>query len=324
MPKIKYEDWSPTPASQKLVQQVNAIIAEYQAEGYSLTLRQVYYQLVSRDIIPNKVQAYKNLGDLISKGRRAGLIDWNAIVDRTRGLRKLSSWESPHQIVESAAAQFRTDWWARQGDYVEVWFEKDALMGVFERAANTMRVPFFSCRGYTSDSEVWAAAQRLRGAGGRTKGVHILHFGDHDPSGIDMTRDIGDRLQLFGAPGRLRVDRVALNMDQIEEYDPPPNPAKESDSRFAGYEALFGNESWELDALEPRVLNALVRERVEAVIDEEQWEQDQAEETTYRQQLQAVANTWSVVTSSQAVMKETARLESEGFGKPDDAEEEEE
>lgn len=322
MPLIRYEDWKPTAASKALVDQVNGIIAEYQAEGYSLTLRQVYYQLVSRDIIPNKVQAYKNLGDLVSKGRRAGLIDWNAIVDRTRMLRSLSTWDDPESIVQAVAQQFRFDWWANQDNYVEVWFEKDALLGVFERAANTMRVPYFSCRGYPSDSEVWGAARRLRGVSQQDK--YILHFGDHDPSGMDMTRDIEDRLRLFGARG-VTVERLALNMDQIEQYDPPPNPAKESDSRFVNYQAQYGDESWELDALEPRVLNRIVRDRVGELIDEEQWEEDTQRELAARQQLQAVSNKWAKVTESQVVKKEAARLAGEGFGAlPDEDEDPEE
>lgn len=286
MTRIQYEAIRFRDDTLIVIAAANAIIEEYAAQGYNLTLRQLYYQFVSRDYLPNTQQSYKRLGDIVSKARRAGLIDWEAIVDRTRNLQRLSTWESAPEIVRAVAEQFRLDRWANQPVYVEVWFEKDALMGVFERVAHRLRVPFFSCRGYTSDSEVWGAAQRLR-RHRRGKDVVVLHFGDHDPSGIDMTRDIRDRLELFGA--RVEVRRLALNMDQIERYDPPPNPAKETDSRFESYQRLYGDESWELDALEPDVLARLVTAEVADLVDRDQWDRDCQEEQQAREELHAVA-----------------------------------
>lgn len=294
MPKIRYEEHGFKDATLAMIRQANEIIAAYQAQGYDLTLRQLYYQFVSRDLIPNKQTEYKRLGDIVSRARRAGLVDWAAIVDRTRTLRSLGAWESPEAIVRTCAEQFRLDPWNDQRAYVEVWFEKDALLGVFERAANQWRVPFFSCRGYTSDSEVWAAAQRLARKSRVKRPVVVLHFGDHDPSGLDMTRDIGDRLALFGAP-RVEVRRLALNMPQIEEYDPPPNPAKETDSRFLGYQAAYGDSSWELDALDPPVLAALVSDAVSELIDPVAWEGTMIDEERHRGDLGGVADRWNEI-----------------------------
>lgn len=294
MPKVKYEDVKLSPSTRAVIEQANGIIETYAAQGYDLTLRQLYYQFVSRDLIPNRQNEYKRLGDIVSKGRRAGLIDWTAIVDRTRNLQGVSTWDSPSQIVEAVAAQFKYDLWEDQPYYVEVWFEKDALMGVFDRAANPLRIPFFSCRGYTSDSEVWGAAQRLARKTRGGQNVVILHFGDHDPSGLDMTRDINDRLYLFGAR-RVDVRRLALNMDQIEQYDPPPNPAKETDSRFANYQAQHGDESWELDALEPTVLANLVKREVASVVDLELWDRQREREAQARAELQAISDKYDEV-----------------------------
>lgn len=294
MPCIAYEDWSPKDETLVVVHHAVRIIARYAEEGYDLTLRQLYYQFVSEDLLPNKQSEYKRLGDIISKARRAGLIDWNAIVDRTRNLRAVSTWDSPAELVEQDYLAFRRDLWADQDNYVEVWFEKDALMGVFERAANRYRVPFFSCRGYTSDSEVWSAAQRLAEKYDEGKDCEILHFGDHDPSGIDMTRDINDRLELFGAGGVV-VNRLALNMDQVRRYNPPPNPAKESDSRFVGYEALHGNKSWELDALNPTILGDLVANAVRNLVDEAKWNDACDREARERFELKAIASRYAEV-----------------------------
>ena len=288
MPKIRYEDHSFRESTMVTIRQADSIITTYAAQGYNLTLRQLYYQFVSRDLIKNSQKEYSRLGDIVSKARRAGLIDWNAIVDRTRNLQRQPTWDSPSDIVAAVAAQFKYDRWEKQPTYVEVWFEKDALMGVFERPAHQMRLPFFSCRGYTSDSEVWGAAQRLKAQAQQGKDIVILHFGDHDPSGIDMTRDIGDRLRLFGAR-RLDVRRMALNMDQVEQYDPPPNPAKESDSRFADYQANYGDESWELDALEPTVLAKLVTDELDTLIDFEKWNRSILRENTARAELRTIS-----------------------------------
>lgn len=294
MPKIQYENLNIGPRILAVIEQANAIIETYAAQGYDLTLRQLYYQFVSRDLIANKQKEYNRLGDIVSKGRRAGLIDWTAIVDRTRSLRSLANWTSPNEIIDGAASQFRLDLWRTQSVYVEVWFEKDALMGVFERAANRYRIPFFSCRGYTSDSEVWVAAQRLSRIS-RRRDVVVLHFGDHDPSGLDMTRDITDRLRLFGADS-VDVRRLALNMDQVEQYDPPPNPAKETDSRFAKYLDLYGDESWELDALEPTVLARLITDEVSELIDKPEWAIQREAEARAKAELRSIAKQYPAVT----------------------------
>jgi hypothetical protein len=124
----------------------------------------------------------------------------------------------------------------------------------------------------------------------------ILHFGDHDPSGMDMTRDIRDRLRLFGA-GSVDVRRLALNMDQIEQYEPPPNPAKESDSRFENYLAEYGDESWELDALEPDVLAKIVSDELDTIIERGPWNDAIRDENKARRELTTISENYDDVAS---------------------------
>lgn len=293
MPKIRYTDMTLSAAKLAIIVQANRIIEEYAAQGFDLTLRQLYYQFVARDLIPNQPKEYKRLGDVINDGRLAGLIDWDAIVDRTRMLRSVSHWNDPSAIVHGASEQFRVDKWAAQPYRVEVWIEKDALVGVISGVCRDLDVPYFSCRGYTSQSEMWAAGMRLKAYtraktnGGRKQTPLILHFGDHDPSGIDMTRDITDRLELF--MGGLEVRRLALNFAQVEQYDPPPNPEKLTDSRVGAYIKRFGKESWELDALNPATLAALIRDEITALLDEDAWDAAVEEETQARAQLATIA-----------------------------------
>ena len=267
--KIQYAKINIRRSGLSLIGHVNAIIAEYETAGYSLTLRQVYYQLVSRDLIENSEKSYKHVGSLVSNGRLAGLISWQAIEDKTRALRRLPHWDAPAEIVKSAAKQYRRDLWEGQSRYCEVWVEKDALIGIVEQAAERLDCPCFSCRGYTSQSEMWGAAMRFVEKSGNGRECVLIHLGDHDPSGIDMTRDIRERLAMFGAS--VDVKRIALNMPQIEEYNPPPNPAKETDTRAAGYIAKYGNSSWELDALEPRALDALITAAIKSSLDQKKY-----------------------------------------------------
>jgi hypothetical protein len=271
----------------------NEIIDEYQADGYELTLRQLYYQFVARDLIANKQKEYNRLGNIISDARLAGLTDWGAIVDRTRNLKGNSHWESPASIIRSAAYSYRRDKWADQDHYIEFWIEKDALIGVIADPCNRHDVNFFSCRGYVSQSEMYTAAKRHAMQIDDGKTVTVYHLGDHDPSGIDMTRDIQDRLNLLsGYPGQITVNRIALNMDQVEQYTPPPNPAKITDSRAQEYIERFGSDSWELDALEPRVLSALVDDAVESVRDVEKWDQAVDQEESEKARLEQLADDW--------------------------------
>jgi hypothetical protein len=298
MARIAYQSQKISADRLEIIQTCNDIIAEYQDDDLMLTLRQLYYQLVSRDVIPNTVQSYKRVGDIVNDARMCGLMDWNAIEDRTRNLDSQPHWDSPASILDVCADQFRVDRWENQPNYVEVWVEKEALAGVFARACKPLDVPLFCCRGYTSQSEMWGAAQRFIRKLRQGKAVQILHFGDHDPSGIDMTRDIIDRITMFTThhvgdlASLFQVHRLALNMDQVEHYGPPENPAKITDSRFASYEAVHGDKSWELDALNPRILDALVRKEVAVYTVDSVMEKTRDTEATARGVLRVVADQW--------------------------------
>jgi hypothetical protein len=296
MPKVTYVDKRFHPETAKLIDQANDIIAEYQADGYTLTVRQLYYQFVARDLVENTMKSYKRMASIINDARLAGLIDWQAIEDRTRSTTQWSHWTDPGEIIDACAEQYRVDKWVGQSFRPEVWIEKEALAGVMERVCRDLDIPFLSCRGYTSQSEMWTSAMRLhriattRSVGRPQQTPIILHFGDHDPSGLDMTRDITERLAMF--MGGVKLTRLALNMNQVERYKPPANPAKVTDSRFADYEVRFGNESWELDALDPKVLANLVRAAVDQYRDPGPWEERLELERDHRARLKELAENW--------------------------------
>lgn len=306
MPKIAYIEKKFSAGSTSIIDQANEIIAEYEAQGFNLTLRQLYYQFVARELLSNKQSEYKRLGAIINDARLAGLIDWDAIEDRTRHLEKVSSWQSPQEILDSCVSSYHIDLWKNQEFRVEVWIEKEALVGVIERVCREYDVPYFACRGYTSQSEQWRAGNRARQYHVWGQTPIILHFGDLDPSGIDMTRDNADRLNIFALEsGVIEVKRLALNPDQVQQYNPPPNPAKSTDSRFASFVAKYGEESWELDALEPAVISNLIEDAVMKYIDFDKWDKRKALLEREKDQLRGLRDNWDLVVQDFDLGKET-------------------
>lgn len=289
MAKEKFVDHKFNAASLKLIETANSILSEYRSQGYRLSLRQLYYQLVARDYIENTLKSYKRIGNLISDARLAGLVDWEMIEDRGRETVIPTAWGSPAEIVRAAAKQFRVDRWMGQSCHVEVMVEKDALSGIIEPVCRELHVRFTANKGYSSSSAMYEAGKRIARAMLRRK-VHLFYLGDHDPSGIDMTRDIRERLGVFSESNKIKVHRLALNYEQVEQWQPPENPAKETDSRYKVYAEEFGESSWELDAVEPRTLAELVREGIKGLIDQDQWNDVIKEEERMRNDLQGFAD----------------------------------
>jgi len=299
MPYIAYTSINYRKNALKMIGQCREIVAEYASAGLDLTVRQLYYQLVSRAYIPNNEKSYRRVVNTVSDARMTGDIDWNAIVDRTRNVQSNPHWSEPRDIIRAAAHQFQYDKWLDQADRVEVWIEKDALTGVIAGICSELDVPYFSCRGYTSQSELWRGAQRvLECHRSLTQRTVILHLGDHDPSGIDMTRDITDRLEIFTGfthGDEFTVERIALNEEQVLLYNPPPNPTKMTDSRSDSYVEIFGYQSWELDALDPTVLVNLIRDKVSVHRDDELWNDAVLEEEKAREQLSLISDNFDEI-----------------------------
>lgn len=291
--KVCYVDKKFKPETMRTIQRANRILQDYERQGFRLTLRQLYYQFVARGLLENSQRNYKNLGTAINNGRLAGLIDWDHIEDRTRNLRSRTHWRNPSDIVRATVHNYHRDLWLDQEYRIEVWIEKDALSGVIESTCREYDVPFFSCRGYASQSEMYAAASRLNDLEDADYQTVILHLGDHDPSGIDMTRDIEDRLEVFECD--VIVERIALNMDQIEALDPPPNPAKLSDSRCGNYILQYGKSSWELDALEPSYINDLLERKISQYLDRDLFDQQEALAAEGRRHLRLVSERWDQI-----------------------------
>lgn len=335
------------PATLATIEQANDILDTYAAQGLVLTLRQLYYQFVARGLLDqpggwyddpvegtNNKRNYDRLQSICNDARMAGVMDWDYLVDRTRNLVERNRWDSPAAMVKWAAERFHKDLWKPQKRRLEVWVEKDAAIGVIEGVCHSADVPYFSSRGYTSVSEMYSAAQRVRWAIEAGEQVLILHIGDHDPSGVDMSRDIEDRLRemisqdwagLHMGPGQhtrgsirrsmlahmeseghndnlndhsapWQLKRIALTYEQVQQYNPPPNFAKQSDARYRAYVEQTGlTDSWELDALEPSVLQGLIVNEIEAWQDEDLWADTVHEMEKDRELLTKVSENWTQI-----------------------------
>lgn len=245
-----------------ILDQAITVIERYQQMGIKLTLRQLYYQMLP--VIENKVSEYQKLSALISDARYAGLIDWDAIEDRIRSPDMPGHWIDMSEFLDSALGAYKLDRWAGQNDYVELLTEKDALHSVLSPIARQWHVSFSVNRGYTSTTAIHDLYERIVEKMKYGRMVHLLYLGDHDPSGLDMIRDINERLSLFlqkdgyRQEHDFRVHHIALTYEQVLKYSPPPNPAKITDPRAKHYIERYGNKSWEVDAIEPKLMRAMV------------------------------------------------------------------
>ena len=289
--KEKFEDWAPTPERMARLGQIAKVLAQYAKMGIKLTLRQLFYQLVTKNIIANTQREYKKLGDLLSRARLAGLIDWNIIEDRVRRPVKPLEFGTIQDRIDLAVENFRLKRWRDQPQYVELWVEKDALSSVIEPICDDLHVTMMVNRGYSSSSAMYESAKRIERERGDREAT-VIYLGDFDPSGEDMVRDIQDRLTLFEAD--VFVSKLALNMDQVTSYKLPPNPLKRdvsgalTDSRGKGFAAEHGLSSYEVDALPPEVLQTMIRNTIEDRMDLGLYEEIIAEEDDLKKKLVAL------------------------------------
>lgn len=290
--KQAYKDIRFNRSTLELINFLDKLIGEYQAAGYTLSVRQLYYQLVARNVVPNTEQSYKRVASIINDARLAGMLDWDAVEDRNRDVQVRPRWSSGSDILMGCARQFHMDLWDSQDHRVFVIVEKAALAGILEPTCRQYDVPLLAARGYPSVSIVREMAlDHVQAAINNGQRTLILHLGDHDPSGIDMTRDLEERFTLFlgGYTPEFELRRIALTRDQVDEQKPPPNPAKTTDSRYFSYRDEHGSESWELDALKPDYIVGLVRGEIEENIDFDAWDRRKTEIADVKTELGTVA-----------------------------------
>ncbi len=306
------------PETQPLLDAILQEVEKFEGMGLAVTGRQLYYRI--RDRLPGIVAAcraaraststyaWETPGDalydkvcvLVMQGRDYGLIDWTSIIDDGRDPELPHFWGSGADVLRAAWSGFRLDRWENQEHYVEVWTEKDSHVALMRQAVAGLYVPIQMCKGYGSSTALHDAAERFIERDNQ-QGV-IIYAGDHDASGMDIDRDIEDRLAFYDAY-EVDVQRVALTFDQARQAKLSPERLKKrtrkdgrvvyADTRGQGYFDRFKtDETWELDALDPAELQRLVRSAVESYIDPNAWAETEEREKAEREKLRKTADEW--------------------------------
>jgi hypothetical protein len=264
-----------------LLDKIKNILKEYEQKNIRVTLRQLYYQLVAKGLIANSQKEYKKISSLLTNARYSGIIDWFAIEDRIRKPNIPNTFENISHLLQVASRSYALDRWNEQEYYVELWTEKDAISSVISPITDKYQVPIVINRGYSSASSMYESAQRFLEHS--DKRIILLYLGDHDPSGLDMDRDIKARLQEFGVG--LEVVRIGLTFEQVQEYNPPKNPTKMKDTRATDYVQKYGHSCWEVDSLNPEILQGLIEENILQFLDLNKYEQVKQKEQEDLQEL---------------------------------------
>ena len=226
--------------------------------GTPMTVRQVFYQLETRGIVPKTENGYKITAKNLLKMRKIRIIPYHFITDNTRWIRKPRTYQHLSDFLEISRETYRRSVWASQLVYVEIWIEKEALLGVVNNITSEYDVPLVPCKGYPSETLLYEAADDIKR---QNKPVYIYYFGDYDPTGKDIPRHIEKTLRSFGAIFTFEV--VAVTEEQIHTYKLPTRPTKKKDTRAKDWQG----GSVELDALPPRILRDMVKKCIERHVD---------------------------------------------------------
>ena len=269
------------PSYETVVAEALKVFEQYDS---ALTLRQHHYRLVSKQLFPNPTTSYKRLRRLMVRAREVGDVPRNCLEDRSRRIlgRGDTAYISAQDFLKKRLTslresykEFRMPMWDVQSNYVLVSLEKDALSRLVGDVANQYAVRTFPTRGYPSFTYVNRMATYIRNRL-KDKPTIVLYFGDFDPSGIDIERDLEERLGKYNA-GDFKVMRVALTNDQIQQYNLPHMPVKRSDARSDGFLESYGDLSVELDALDPNTLKLMVAQSIASNIDLDAWKRKEEE-----------------------------------------------
>jgi len=260
---------SPTKRSRRTqaeLEDFDAALAAIVAEIEPATVRQVFYQAVVRGLVPkDEGKGYKLVQRRLVKLRETGEIPYGFITDNVRIVRGHNRYAGPDDYARVAAEFYRRDYWSDSPVSVEVWLEKDALAGVLVPVVvEECGLDLHVTRGYASVSYLQSAADFIRGDGRPTR-VYLLT--DFDPSGLGIADTVAAELVRRSSPVEVLVERLAVDREQIDEWELPTRPTKTTDSRARAFVREHGTGSVELDAIPPDRLRALVREAIERHMD---------------------------------------------------------
>lgn len=266
---------------------VEAAVNILQAES-PMTVRQLFYRLVSSGLIENDRNNYQRVSRVMTKARDDGRCDFDFIVDRSRPEYTPNVWEHAQDYAEAIKRSYRKDYWATQPNCVELWTEKDAIIGSIQNVTDELGITVRVGRGFLSTTKSHQIAQRFRQI---NKPITVFYLGDHDPSGRDIESDLRTRVLRYGS-GPFKMERLAIFASDIKAFDLPPLRVKESDSRAARFLERYSNNCVELDALPPDELRRRIRDAVTDLLNLELWNRAVAVEEVERQSILDTVARW--------------------------------
>jgi len=247
--------------SLQFLEHVKEIIGSY---DFALTLRQIYYQLVAKQIIPNETKYYMKLSRLCMIGRDEGILPETAFADRLRQVDKPSSYFDLADFMATVKVAYRKDKWQNQDSYIEVWTEKDALRNVLTQITYRYDVNLMVVRGQVSRTAIYEAYCRYARQVSAGKDCYLYYAGDFDPSGLSIYNSLRERIRNYDIAGEhITFERIALTPEQISDYDLPSDPAKKGDPNYKRFVSEYGDNVVELDSLPPEVLKDMVKDCIE-------------------------------------------------------------
>jgi len=235
-------------------------------EENPMTIRQLFYRLVSVGQLANNRGEYQRVSRVMTKARDDGRCSYAWIVDRSRPEYRPNVFEDPSEYASTVKRAYRKDYWAAQPNYCEVWTEKDAIIGSIEDVTNELGVTVRVGRGFLSTTKAHEIAARFDEI---EKPITVFYLGDHDPSGRMIESDLAERVRGYGAV--FAIQRLAIFAADIREFRLPPLRVKPTDSRAAGFLKKYSNRCVELDALPPKELRRRIRDAVHQLLDVDLW-----------------------------------------------------
>lgn len=288
------------------------VVEQFERQGYTASIRQIYYQLVSHYGLPNTPEGYDKVQELLKPARLGGYVRFDSIVDRGReiigkycGIGENDSVEEGIeyciQTALSAADNYSQDPWCELEEVPVVLVEKDALSGILQPICRRHRVPYISGHGNPSITLLKDFADMaIRRASTRDSKYIVLHLTDHDPAGLysmvgQLTKP-DSVISLVGAELGFEWEyrRIGLTREQVEQHALPPNPVKESHPNAKEYERERGPHSWELDALDASVVADLVTKEIESYKDPAVWRRIAETEAAVRAGFRERLGAWGV------------------------------
>ena len=253
-----------------------------------ITGRGIGYKLFSAGLIPSMAKnEMQRVYRLLKEAREAGDIPWEWIVDETRSLERVSTWDDPEQYARCVARSYRRDFWNQQPLRCEVWSAKGTVRGVLQPVLDEYAVGFRVMHGFSGATTVNDAAEDSDG-----RELIVLYVGDYDPSGMYMSQeDLPNRLSEYGGD-HITVDRVALTDEHVRDLPSFDAEDKHKNPRYKWFVTNYGRRCWELDAMDPPALRDCVESEIVDLIEWTAWERCEVVNRAEQESLKTILTNW--------------------------------